>query len=1572
MTERFSAVVGASIKDFLAKMREVHSALKKTATGANADIGANVRAFNAKMTLVRANLKQVEYAKSEAKISADISAFNRTMAVLKAKMLAISGSKVVVQVKSDWNSFREGWQAGQQMMGKIATSMRNFGEIVSTSLQGAFIAVLPAISPIIANLGGLIGSLGPVIGTVAGSTFALVGAFAAAGSAAAAFGAVAIPTIKRLFEKNAKLTSEQKKAKSAFDVMKSTYNGLVKATEKPVLSAFTTAMHTVNFLLKELKPLFISSARAVDGLMKSLNKSMGTPPVQKFLNYLNKDGAKMLTRFGQAFGNVFSGLASMLTAFAPLSASTAKGFLGMTKSFADWAAGLGKSKKFKKFMDYVQTNMPKLKSIFGDAIIGVVNIFAAFGPMSSNMMSSLQRMMGSFREWSASLSKNEGFKKFCDYVAQTAPSIMALIGNLTTFLINLGVGMAPLGAKILELTNRFLSWTDNMMKTHPVIGQIIAVAISLMGVVMAVLPWILSVGSAFLTMLRPGTTANNLLLKIGQVIGKIIGPVINLASKALPWLVRGFSLLTGPVAAVIAIITSLITVGVLLYKNWDTIKEYALVVWSSISTFFATTWESIKSVTQSIWTSIKDFLSTTWASIKSGAMTIWDGVTQKWIAVVSSVQTIFTPMVSFFAGIWASVYTGFSTAWTKIQNLLQTIWNAIKTVATSSWIIIKNVILGPMLLLIDLLSGNFEGFKSHLSQIWNNIKAAAATAWTAIKEAVSKIVKTFVDSVRTSFEVLKQKATIIWTAMKTAAVAKFTELKTAAVNKVKELASSAINKFGELKQKSVEKVQALKTSAINKFSDLKTSAVNKVKELTVNAISKFVELKSRASSKVSEMKTAVADKFRDMVSSVKEKMDDVKSKVESGWNKAKSFLEGIDLTSIGGHIIQGLINGIKNKAGEVIAAAKSIADKVTSTIKKALDIHSPSRVTYALGGYTGQGFANGIQSKSKTVTKSARSVAAAAKKAFNDGMRGLDLKLQAGSITTDSYVKQAKALGNKYKSVTNAQNVVAAKIQKATTSQALKAQRERHAKQIALQKQFNNKYANLNNKYASNDLSSKQYISKLNDLKKTYKNVTNVTSKIDAKIAATKKSMLSDDMSKLSMLYSDGDLSTKQYLKKLESLKKTYKGVKGAVVKIDKEYNKVRFEDDKQTAEKILANGKLTADQQVKRIIDLSKKYKKDTEQRIYFEQQAAEKKKAIYEGLIALNDEYTSLIQEANQKLKDGEKALNEEYNKAVADRANTIKNFVGIFDEIPEAAEVSGQQLKSNLQSQVETIRTWSENMASLASKGIDKGLLAELQAMGPGAASQIAAMNTLSDTELQEYVALWQEKSTLATQIATNELVDMRVQTDAQIAQLRKETQAQLKAYNSEWLTQIKDLTGKTSKKFNALTASMPAIGKNVIKGMQRGLSDMTPDLIKQAEAISESVKATIQKAFDIHSPSRWGKNFIGKNLVLGMINGINNMQSKAVSTALELADEVKAGMAAGLTQKDVLGYTANATSSINKELNVKVKVELEGDGNNGKGNTTVNQEVHLHSPRELSPSENARQMKKQAQKLAQEWG
>lgn len=123
------------------------------------------------------------------------------------------------------------------------------------------------------------------------------------------------------------------------------------------------------------------------------------------------------------------------------------------------------------------------------------------------------------------------------------------------------------------------------------------------------------------------------------------------------------------------------------------------------------------------------------------------------------------------------------------------------------------------------------------------------------------------------------------------------------------------------------------------------------------------------------------------------------------------------------------------------------------------------------------------------------------------------------------------------------------------------------------------------------------------------------------------------------------------------------------------------------------------------------------------------------------------------------------------------------------------------------------------------------------------------------------------------------------------MRKQTATQLTTYNQEWQAKIKELSTGTKNQFNALTASMPAIGKNVIKGMQNGLTSMTPSLLKQADSIAESIKKTIQKALDIHSPSRWGRNMIGKNMVKGISLGMQDMKGLAIKTAAQVAEWVK---------------------------------------------------------------------------------
>lgn len=66
-------------------------------------------------------------------------------------------------------------------------------------------------------------------------------------------------------------------------------------------------------------------------------------------------------------------------------------------------------------------------------------------------------------------------------------------------------------------------------------------------------------------------------------------------------------------------------------------------------------------------------------------------------------------------------------------------------------------------------------------------------------------------------------------------------------------------------------------------------------------------------------------------------------------------------TTVGKNIMNGLLNGINSVAGTIYNKAKEIANNVATSIKNALNIHSPSRVMFELGDYTMQGFQLGLE-----------------------------------------------------------------------------------------------------------------------------------------------------------------------------------------------------------------------------------------------------------------------------------------------------------------------------------------------------------------------------------------------------------------------------------------------------------------------------------------------------------------------------------------------------------------------------------------------------------------------------------
>lgn len=122
----------------------------------------------------------------------------------------------------------------------------------------------------------------------------------------------------------------------------------------------------------------------------------------------------------------------------------------------------------------------------------------------------------------------------------------------------------------------------------------------------------------------------------------------------------------------------------------------------------------------------------------------------------------------------------------------------------------------------------------------------------------------------------------------------------------------------------------------------------------------------------------VIGKFNELRDSVKERMESFVEFVKNPVESVKSWLEGIDLTSIGENMIRGLINGIGNMADALVSKAKGVVNSAVEGAKKLLGIHSPSRVFMEIGQFTGMGFINGMDKMQSRVTKASRNMSSAA------------------------------------------------------------------------------------------------------------------------------------------------------------------------------------------------------------------------------------------------------------------------------------------------------------------------------------------------------------------------------------------------------------------------------------------------------------------------------------------------------------------------------------------------------------------------------------------------------------------
>lgn len=80
-----------------------------------------------------------------------------------------------------------------------------------------------------------------------------------------------------------------------------------------------------------------------------------------------------------------------------------------------------------------------------------------------------------------------------------------------------------------------------------------------------------------------------------------------------------------------------------------------------------------------------------------------------------------------------------------------------------------------------------------------------------------------------------------------------------------------------------------------------------------------------------------------------------------------------------------------------------------------------------------------------------------------------------------------------------------------------------------------------------------------------------------------------------------------------------------------------------------------------------------------------------------------------------------------------------------------------------------------------------------------------------------------------------------------------------------------------------SKVTSIGANIVTGIWQGISNKFSWITSLIKGFANNVKEKLKGFFGIHSPSRWARDVIGTNIVLGMAEGIN-AGAKALDTAM----------------------------------------------------------------------------------------
>lgn len=431
--------------------------------------------------------------------------------------------------------------------------------------------------------------------------------------------------------------------------------GAVGALSASFAAAGTGAVAFGALAITNLKGIFDAAGKA-EGAYEGLNNKQ-IKAVETLRNF-KKFWSGFAKQFEEPILDLFmDSLTSLQTIIMELRPT----FEGSVKAITTLMDNFQKSLKdnqVQAFFDFLNTNaassLTNLGTAFGNVMKGVMGLLVAFGPLSKDIESGLVKLTQRFAEWSAGLSNSKGFQKFIDYVKENGPKLLEIVGNVANIFKQLLIDLAPLGSEILSALQTF---TRLIVDNWPGIRETVIGLAAAVGSYVLMMKGLQIIGviNTLMSAYRAGTLAATL-AQYGLNTAMLLNP--------MTWVVAG--------------IAALIAIGVLLYRNWDTVKAKAIEVWGAMKGWFSSFFETLKTLFHNalnwidektngkfsaVVVAIKGYMNMVWANIK----VVWDFIKNSFRNALDFVKAL---VHGDFKGMWQAIKNQMG----NIKGTISEIW----------------------------------------------------------------------------------------------------------------------------------------------------------------------------------------------------------------------------------------------------------------------------------------------------------------------------------------------------------------------------------------------------------------------------------------------------------------------------------------------------------------------------------------------------------------------------------------------------------------------------------------------------------------------------------------------------------------------------------------------------------------------------------------------------------------------------------------------------------------------------------------------------------------------------------